>query len=279
MDSEANTPIETLESFDEDLSGEFESLNIDEMPSNFFLFCTAARRNGKSEQVLHMCRHFHKKKRFTHYFLISETLSGYEEYIPANYQFTDLSHVPEIIGRMQAVGKYNQGQERKEDMVKCSILLILDDVVGNPTDLRKQGGIMQRIAVNGRHICREDKLETNELCTILLSQRITLIPPPIRNNADIIIASRLASYHERKLLIEQYLSLTSDREGLREARRVFDKITLSKEYRFIVICTHIANRKSHKDYVYYQDANIKAPTVRLHGTIEDWSVKKQDIVF
>lgn len=257
----------------------FQTLDLDEIPSNFFLFCVSPRRNGKTEQILHMCRHFHKKKRFTHYFLISETLSGYEKFIPANYQFTDLTNVPEIIGRIQQVGKYNQGQDRKEDMVKCSILLILDDVVGNPADLRKQGGIMQRIAVNGRHITREDPLDSNEFCTILISQRITLIPPPIRNNADIILASRLASYHERKTLIENYLSLTSDKEGLREARRVFDMITLSKEFRFICISAYIANRQSHRDYVHYQDANVNAPDVRLHGSIEDWKVKKQDIIF
>jgi len=257
----------------------FQSLDLDEIPSNFFLFCVSPRRNGKTESILHMCRHFHKKKRFTHYFLISETLSGYEKFIPANYQFTDLTNVPEIVHRMQKVGKYNQGQDKKEDMVKCSILLILDDVVGNPADLRKQGGIMQRIAVNGRHITREDPLDSNEFCTILISQRITLIPPPIRNNADIILASRLASYHERKTLIENYLSLTSDKEGLREARRVFDMITLSQEFRFICISTYIANRQSHRDYVHYQDANVKAPDVRLHGTEEDWKVKKQDIIF
>jgi len=261
------------------LPSEFNGMSVDDLPSNFFIFCVAPRRNGKTEQVLHMCRHFHKQKRFTHYFLVSETLSGYEEYIPANYQFTNLDNVGEVINRVQKVGKYNQGQDKEEDMVKCSVLLIMDDVVGNPADLRKQGGIVQRIAVNGRHITREDPKKSNEFCTVLISQRITLIPPPIRNNADIILASRLASYNERKTLIENYLSLTSDREGLREARRVFDSITLSKEYRFIVIATHVANRMSHQDYVYYSDADVKQPSVKLFGDDSDWQVKKQDIIF
>jgi len=254
-------------------------MSIPDLPSNFFVFCVAPRRNGKTEQILHMCRHFHKLKRFTHYFLISQTLSGYEEYIPHNYQFVDLTHVGEIIQRVQQVAKYNQGQDEKKDMVKCSVLLILDDVVGNPADIRQQGSIMQKIAVNGRHITRDDPLDSNEFCTVLISQRITLIPPPIRNNADIILASRLASYMERKTLIENYLSLTSDRDGLREARRVFDMITLSKEYRFIAILTHVANRQAHTDYVYYQDAEVNKPSVKLFGTEEDWKVKKQDIVF
>ena len=257
----------------------FKPLRLQDLPSNFFIFCVAPRRNGKTEQILHMARFFHAQKRFTHYFLISQTLSGYEEYIPHNYQFVDLTHVGEIIQRVQQVAKYNQGQDEKKDMVKCSVLLILDDVVGNPADIRQQGSIMQKIAVNGRHITRDDPLDSNEFCTVLISQRITLIPPPIRNNADIILASRLASYMERKTLIENYLSLTSDRDGLREARRVFDMITLSKEYRFIAILTHVANRQAHTDYVYYQDAEVNKPSVKLFGTEEDWKVKKQDIVF
>lgn len=263
------------------LPSEFNAMSIDEemYPPNFFMCCFSPRRTGKTETILHLCRQFHAQKRFTHYFLISETLSGYEDYIPANYQFTNLENVAEIIARMQKVAKYNIGQTEKKDMVKCSCLLILDDVVGNPADLRKRGGIMQRIAVNGRHVMRDCPLGTNELCTILISQRITLIPPPIRNNADVILASRLASYTERKTLIENYLSLTSDRDGLREARRVFDSITLSEPFRFIAIATHVANRKAHTDYVYYSDANVKAPSVRLHGTEEDWKVKKQDIIF
>ena len=263
------------------LPAEFNAISIDQdkYPPNFFCCCFAPRRNGKTEQILHMCRHFHTQKRFTHYFLVSETLSGYEEYIPANYQFTNLDNVSEVINRMQKVAKYNQGQDTQEDMVKCSVLLIMDDVVGNPTDLRKRGGIVQRIAVNGRHITREDPKKENEFCTILISQRITLIPPPIRNNADVILASRLASYTERKTLIENYLSLTSDRDGLREARRVFDSITLSQPFRFIAIATHVANRMSHTDYVYYSDADVSAPSVRLHGTEEDWKVKKQEIIF
>ncbi len=270
----------TASPMNETLPSEFSPMNIkDGYPSNFFVCCFAPRRNGKTEQILHMARHFHKTKRFTHYFLVSETLSGYEEYIPANYQFTNLDNVSEIINRVQKVGKYNQGQDKEEDMVDCSVLLIMDDVVGNPADLRKRGGIVQRIAVNGRHITREDPKKSNEFCTVLISQRITLIPPPIRNNADIILASRLASYVERQTLVEQYLSLTSDREGLKEARRVFDSITLSKEYRFIAIATYIANRRSHQDYVFFQDADVKAPSVKLFGSEDDWKVKKQDIIF
>jgi len=58
-----------------------------------------------------------------------------------------------------------------------------------------------------------------------------------------------------------------------------DSITLSKEYRFIAIATYIANRRSHQDYVFFQDADVKAPSVKLFGSEDDWKVKKQDIIF
>ncbi len=252
---------------------------IEHFPQNGFAFVVAPRRSGKTEHVLSWLRKFHKEKRFTHYFLISQTLSGYEESIPMTYQFTTLDHVPTIIKRMQEVANYNKGQDRQSDMVRCSVCLILDDMVGDPREVRESGGILQKIAVNGRHVCREDPCKKNEMATILISQRITLIPPAIRNNADVILASRLASYIERKTLIENYLSLTSDKEGLKESRRIFDQITLSKEYRFIAVSVHIANRKSHRDYVHLCDADIKEKNKRLFGSEDDWKMEKPDLTF
>ena len=249
------------------------------IPENAFVCIFAPRRSGKTETVLSFLRQFHIKKRFTHYFLVSETLSGYEEYIPATAQFTNLDHVAEIIARMQKVAKYNKKQKEKSDMIDCSICLILDDVVGNPKDLQQRGGILQKIAVNGRHITRDDPNPNNEFAVFLISQRITLIPPPIRNNADIILASRLASYTERKTLIENYLSLTSDRIGLRRARGVFDAVTLSKPFRFIAICTHMVSSRTHAEYVFKADANVKEKAVHLCGTVDDWRCEKQEVIF
>ena len=248
-------------------------------PKNFFACCFAPRRSGKTQLLLHFLRQFHRTKRFTHYFLVSETLSGYEDYIPATNQFTDLSQVSEIIARLQGVGKYNKNQKKKETMVKCSICLILDDVIGDPSEIQKRGSIIAKLGVNGRHVTNDDPMESNEMAVILISQRVTLIPPVIRNNSDIIFASRLASYADRKTLIEGYLSLTSDRDGLALARRVFDVITLSKPFRFMAIATHIVTSETHSEYVFTADADTKAKPVRLCGCKADWDVVKKNIVF
>lgn len=248
-------------------------------PQNFFAFLVGVRRMGKTEQTLEMLRAFHKTKRFTTYILISATLSGYEQYIPHSFQFRDLTHVPTIISRCIDVAEYNAGQTEVKDMVAQSTLLILDDVIGDPKDLRTSGNIIQKLAVNGRHIHRDDPHPTNEFCTILISQRASIIPPVIRTNADLWMASRMSNRKDRQTLIEEALTMSSDRDGLNTARAVFDGITMSKPYRFAVIALHNATRQTHSDYVMYADSDPKAKGVRLFGTEDDWRVKKKRIDF
>jgi hypothetical protein len=257
----------------------FKRFTADMVPQNGFAFIVAPRRNGKTELCLQMLRDFHNSKRFTHTFLFSQTLSGYEDVIPPTYQFDNLSHLPDVITKCQDVAEYNQSVKDPDDYVPCSVCLILDDMVGDPSEVRQSGGIIQKLAVNGRHVMRDNPDKKSEVCLILISQRVTLISPAVRNNADLIMASRLASYTERKTLIENYLSLTSDRDGLKGARATFDLITLSKAFRFIVIATHVANRRSHADYVFYADADTSQPNVRLHGDESDWRATKKRIVF
>ena len=267
---------------DTELFHSFKDLTADDVPSNPFIFISSPRRAGKSEITLHMLRQFHAKKRFTHYALVSQTLSGYEGVIPYTYQFEDMEHVGEIISKCQDVAEYNskvkeKGQP-KEHYIHCSFLLILDDVIGDPSDIRRIGGYIQKISVNGRHIMREDPNDKNEFGMILISQKITAIPPVIRQNADIICSARLASRVERETYIENFLTLTSGRDGLKEARRVFDSITL-QEYTFICVLAYKSIRVNHQAYVRKLKADIKAKSERLFGTEKDWRKRKPRINF
>ncbi len=267
---------------DKELFNSFKDLTADDVPSNPFIFISSPRRAGKSEITLHMLRQFHAKKRFTHYALVSQTLSGYEGVIPYTYQFENMDHVGEIINKMQDVAEYNakvkEKNQPKEHYINCSFLLILDDVIGDAKDIRKLGGYLQKIAVNGRHIMREDPNPKNEFGVILISQKITMIPPVIRQNADIICSARLASRVERETYIENFLTLTSGREGLKEARRVFDSITLT-EYTFICVLAYKSIRVNHQAYVRKLKADITQKTDKLFGTERDWMKSKPRIKF
>tara|TARA_S200002703_G_scaffold7929_1_gene8136 strand:- start:876 stop:1784 length:909 start_codon:yes stop_codon:yes gene_type:complete len=259
---------------------EFASFDpIKDVPSNPFIFLVGVRRMGKTETVLDMLRKWHGVKRWDTVIVVSQTLSGYEHYVPANHQYRDMSALPTIIERCMDVAEYNATQPEVKDMVRQSTLLVLDDVVGDPKDLRTTGNIIQKLAVQGRHIHRDDPHPTNEFGTILISQRASIIPPVIRTNADLIISSRMSNRRDRQTLIEEALTMSSDRDGLNEARRVFDTVTMSKPYRFCVIALHNATRLTHRDYVMFSDADPKAKPIKLFGTEDDWRTKKERISF
>lgn len=262
-------------------AGDFSQFNPDDLPKDFFGVVAAPRRHGKTTAVLHMLRDFHRSKRFTHVIIFSKTLSGYEEYVPANYQFDDLANLPAIIDRQMDVGEYNSNQNNKKDYVRSSLLLVLDDMAADQSELRSgdTGRLLLSLAVNGRHVTRRDPHPTNECSVIIMTQRLTLIPAPVRGNADFILTSRLANKAERERVTHENLTLHSGRSGMREAYHVLDELTLSKPYRMCVACMHKANRQTHSDYVYYLDADAEAKPVKMFGTEYDWQTKLKRIRF
>lgn len=274
--------VVTNEYKDDELFQSFKELTEEDIPANPFIFISSPRRAGKSEVTLHILRQFHTAKRFTHYGLVSQTLSGYEGVVPYTYQWQTMEHVGDIITKCQDVAEYNSKVKEKgqpaEHYIDCSFCLVLDDVIGDPKDLKRVGGYIQKIAVNGRHIMRADPHEKNEFGLILISQKITSIPPVIRQNADLICSARLASRVERQTYIENFLTLTSGRDGLKDARRVFDSITL-QEYTFICVLAYKSIRVNHQAYVRRLKADITAKTERLFGTEKDWKARKPRINF
>lgn len=261
--------------------GDFQSFDPDTLPKDFFGVIAAPRRHGKTTALCHMLRHWHKSKRFTHILVWSKTLSGYEEYVPAPYQFDDLGNMREVLKRQMDVGEYNSQQQKKDDHVHSSILLVLDDMAADQKGLRSgdTGKILLSLATNGRHVTRRDTCETNECSVIILTQRLTLLPAPVRCNSDFILTSRLANRAERERVSMENLTLHSGRHGMREAYHVLDEITLSKPYRMCCVCMYKAERQHHKDYVFYFDADNDAPSIRLFGSEMDWSMKLKRITF
>lgn len=260
---------------------EFDTFDPHKCPKDFFMLIGAPRRHGKTTVMLHLLREWHKVKRFTHVMLWSKTLSGYEEYIPGNYQFTSLDNMKMVLDRQMAVGKYNKHCEEKKKHIKSSILLILDDMASEQHELRSgdTAKLMLQLAVNGRHVCRRDPCECNECCVVVITQRLTLIPPAVRCNSDIVICSRLCNRTERERICMESLTLHSGRDGMKEAYGVLDTVTLSKPYRFLVVCMFMANRMKHSDYIFYLDADDKADPVKLFGSKDDWKRQLQDIEF
>jgi hypothetical protein len=253
-------------------------LSADDFPKAFCCSVTGSRRTGKTTVTESLLNEMQggKEKRFDYVFLFSPTLSGFDS-IPNNYKFQDLSILGSLIQRQQELTTWNK-QALKKDHKKCSICIILDDMLGTG-DLKNK--LLMKIALNGRHINADDPVKGNELCTFLLSQSVTGIPKKIRQNIDVTIASRLNSKSDRQTLVEENMILDSSRGGIQRAYMIYDTATLERDYSFIAIMNHISNKNTYEKYVRSYVASIPKAQgkIRWFGGKGDWKVKKPTFDF
>lgn len=271
-------PDSTNVKFDDDrltpeqVEQRFKFFDVKTVPDSFFAIICAPRRNGKSEMLQSMLEDFRKCKdrKFSHIFLFSQTGAGYKDQIPPSYRFQDLRHVPEICSQQLQVKRFNEKAKRKEQRVTSRTLLVLDDMIGEekgPDSLRNSG-IIRKLAVGGRHL--GDNVPGNGISVIILTQSMKAIPKVVRQNADFCACGKLASRVERETYVYEQLALRSDRDGIKQAYAVFDGITYSAPYRFIICCNWIQTRMTHEHYVSFYNATYPVKQHHMFGDINDW---------
>ena len=59
--------------------------------------------------------------------------------------------------------------------------------------------------------------------------------------------------------------------------QLFDNITLSNPYRFIVIQNHIANKKNESDFIFYYDGEYPVKQHKMFGDRYDWEAEEKNI--
>ena len=254
----------------------FKRFDPNSLPLNFQMSIVLQRRGAKTTAVESMLEEFKKQNRFTHYFLISQTLSGFVNQIPETYRFTNTEVLPPVIKRQQEITKFNKKQKNKDKMKKSNILFILDDIIGDGKDV-KNSVYLRKLAVQGRHITAGDPLE-NETSIIIITQSLTAIPRVIRLQNDATITGRVSSKPERKMYVEEFSTLKTDREGMKEAYSTIDNIVLSHPYRLAVSLNYKPNKRVYTDFIEYYDGNLDKRT-HLFGDKYDWQVERQDIEF
>lgn len=262
------------------LDENIKEFSIEDLPDSFFGMIVAPRRSGKSEKMASLLERIKKSKtkKFDYIFLFSQTNSGYENQIPQTYRFRNLEHLPYIINKQAEVRAYNKKQDDPKKRVKSRILVLLDDMIGEAkgSDSLKNSGMIRKLSVNGRHL-GNDGVEGNGVSVFIITQAAKEIPKTIRMNTDIVLAARITSRIERQTIIEEFTTLRSDREGMKRAYGLFDNITLSNPYRFIVVQNHIANKKREEDFIFYYDGEYPVKQTKMFGDRYDWEAEEGKI--
>ena len=161
-------------------------------------------------------------------------------------------------------------------MIKSRVLIVLDDVIGEEKgeNSMRNNSMIRKLSVNGRHL-GNDGVEGNGISVILITQGAKAIPKTIRMNTDIVMIGRISNRVERQTIVEEFTTLRSDRDGMKDAYKIFDSITLSKAFRFMVISNHIPNKKKEEDFINYFDGVYPVKQKKLFGDELDWEAKEE----
>jgi hypothetical protein len=173
------------------------------------------------------------------------------------YQLTDSQ-----INDLRRAGKIDESRFPRR-------LIVLDDVV-NENRIRYSTNL-NKLAVSGRHIF---------ISCIILSQSVTgsaSVPPIIRRNSDyIMVVGYPRSIHERKMLAEEYLTISNEGDASAKSLRILKDVT-QMPYRAFVISVINSTATEYNQFL-FQYGPVPPPPRNVTksfklGTPEQWSFK------
>jgi hypothetical protein len=252
---------------------DIKSFDVSSLPDGFFAAVVAPRRSGKSEQIQSLLEDIKQTdKKFDTVFLFSRTNAGFENQIPPNYRFRDLKHLSYICNKQLEIKNYNKKTRDKKNRIKSRVLLVLDDMIAEEKgeNSLKHNQVIRTLAVNGRHL--GDNVPGNGISVIIITQSIKAIPKTVRQQFDVVFTGRITSRIERQTIVEEFSTLKSDREGIKTAYNLFDAITLSEPFRFMVCSNHIPNKRCCGDYISFIDASYPVSQTHMCGEKIDWEI-------
>ena len=240
------------------------------LPDNFFLLISSKRRSGKSVLVSHILKPVHK--RFERAYLFSETAHLQDDlymFIPKNNRYQNFR--PDIIQNIidkQLQIKNSINKSDKKNKVP-SILLLLDDVIGDPAV--RTSNVLKDLATKGRHGLN--------ISVILLSQTISAkngFPSVVRQNCDVMITFAAFDKFNRDTIVEGYGSIVDKTEGI----KLLNSITCSEPYMTCVFEVWRNNLHEYKDYVKkYKAPSPTPPKFKIGNQDEAFNVSlKRDNV-
>jgi len=221
---------------------QIQSFSVEELPNSSFNIILGKRRSGKTVLAESIIKQMRKAKKLDAVFLFSPTDAGFDM-IGHTERFKNLDmlhHIVENYGRMNTYNKY----ANKSDQFKAKTLIVLDDMACSLKDIKNR--ILETLATNGRH----SAYEPLSLHFLILCQSLTKIPRVVRLNADNIFTNAIASRKEQDLVFDENLYvIDGSPEGRHQARDLYNQLTSSQDFLFVVIENWRQNIREHKDYI------------------------------
>lgn len=245
------------------LSNNLKTFDPTTLERNSMILVQAPRRSGKTTLVESMIHSYRQKNKVDLVVLYSKSNAGFQN-IPQKYRFRNLDTLPQLIDTQLKVKKVNA--KRKKNFIKSNIIVIIDDFIDSKSTEVRNSDLLIKLSTMGRHLSHK---EHSNMMVFFLSQIMTAIPPVMRRNFDYVITFSIASRLERKLVTEEYLTLKSGRNGLREAYNVFDIVNTDNFLALVIHATH-SNKRKYEDYVYKYIADPNIPFDRWSGNEEDF---------
>tara|TARA_R110000824_G_scaffold25810_4_gene89415 strand:+ start:568 stop:1485 length:918 start_codon:yes stop_codon:yes gene_type:complete len=254
----------------------------EQLQPDSFVCVIQGRRGGKTTLIKSMISEYTDKHEVDLVALYSKTDADFYDEIPSLYRFKTLNTLDQLIKTQVKVKKFNQSKKKDKDKARSRVIVIIDDFLTGESgkDSLRGSSTLTRLSSSGRHLSSKtahNGLKGNGIMVIIITQTITSIPPTIRQNSDFIIFSKTPSRLCRKSIIDQFLSLKSNRKKIGESFNVYDCVNKG-DFRFLVVNGTASNKYTYSDYIFWYTADMNRKPKRWVGDDEMWENNKINIM-
>ena len=234
------------------------------------IIISACRRSGKTFLCREIMRDMSSVYKPDLVILFSETADFNKDfdYVSPYFKFNHLDEdkLQEFIKAQEELMLKFRKEEAEKKKKKLSfnkrpftITFIFDDVAHDRKSYYSEA--ITKLFILGRHLS----------CNIIfLTQYLAALSPKMRNNADVVITFKDPSYVNRKLIQEQFMTLSSVD---RKYPQVYMDKCLGEEYRAMVVKVYsIQKAQKLSDFIGWYKAQEKLPEFKL-GLKQYWDKK------
>lgn len=220
------------------------------LPEHFSMIVYGRRRSGKTFQLRQFIHDI--RKRFTDVYLFSDTAHLQDEdysYVPEKNRIRGLdeNRMEEILDKQREIIEMNKTRKKK-DCIKSTPLILLDDIISDPKV--RHSPVLNSLYTLGRH---------THISVVTLTQEIGGkfgVPRVLRSNADCVIGFYAHSEVDRKMICQQYASVT---DGGSKEGGIYYKTIASEPYTSAVFDLTNVEARRYEDYIYKYRVPEKQP--------------------